>query len=41
VATNGDIYTNGFLAAVDAANWTLRMADTAIDVEGALLLDTA
>jgi hypothetical protein len=41
VATGEDIYTNGFLAAVDAANWTLRMADTAIDTEGALLLDTA
>lgn len=41
VATGRDIYNHGFLAAVDAANWTLRMADTAIDVEGALLLDTA
>lgn len=41
VATGPEIYTNGFLAAVDAANWTLRMADTAIDVEGAQLLDTA
>lgn len=41
VATGEEIYHQGFLAAVDAANWTLRMADTAIDVEGALLLDTA
>lgn len=41
VATGDEIYTYGFLAAVDAANWTLRMADTAIDVEGAQLLDTA
>lgn len=35
-----DIFRDGFLAATDAANWTLRLADTALDVDGAILLNT-
>lgn len=40
VRTGEDIYRDGFLAAVDAARWTLRLADTAIDEEGATYLNT-
>lgn len=40
VRTGEDIYRDGFLAAVDAARWTLRLADTAIDEDGATYLNT-
>jgi hypothetical protein len=41
VRTGDDIYRDGFLSAVDAARWTLRLADTAIDDESATYLNTA
>ena len=41
VQTGDDVWRNGFLAAVDAAHWTLQLADTAIDIDGAVLLNTA
>jgi len=41
VRTGEDVYRDGFLAAVDAARWTLRLADTAIDEDGATYLNTA
>jgi len=41
VRTGEEIYRDGFLAAVDAARWTLRLADTAIDEDGATYLNTA
>jgi hypothetical protein len=40
VRTGDDVFRDGFLAAVDAARWTLRLADTAIDQEGATYLNT-
>jgi hypothetical protein len=40
VRTGDDVFRDGFLAAVDAARWTLRLADTAIDEEGATYLNT-
>ena len=41
VRTGEDVYRDGFLAAVDAARWTLRLADTAIDEDSATYLNTA
>lgn len=41
VRTGPDVFRDGFLAAVDAARWTLRLADTAIDEQSATYLTTA